>query len=392
MKPIVFINSHPIQYFVPLYREILELSKVDLTVWYLSNESLVGDFDPGFGQSVKWNIPLLDGYKSRFIKNNSLKPSIYNGFWGLVNFSIIPMLFRQKKSIVIVSGWAFSTYVLAIVFGKFFGHTICLRVETPFNQEVQKGKLLIITKKYCLKLLFLFIDKFLFIGYQNKLFYKSLGIKERDLIFTPYSVDNNRFRDFFTSSNKNLVKEMLKLPLNKRIILFSGKYIEKKRPIDLLEAFHQLNDDNAYLIMLGDGELRLEMESFILRHGLMEKVLLTGFINQSEIPLYYRAADIFVMCSGMGETWGLSVNEAMNFGIPVIISDTCGSSFDLVENGVNGAVFKTGNIIQLRDFLNEYLNLPKDKIKLIETAALDKISYYSYTPFINAILNMVSDE
>ena len=104
-------------------------------------------------------------------------------------------------------------------------------------------------------------------------------------------------------------------------------------------------------------------------------MILTGFINQSEIPLYYRAADVFVMCSGVGETWGLSVNEAMNFGIPVLVSDTCGSAFDLVDEGSNGAVFKTGDIAALSLLLKQYLNKTAAEKEAIEaTNSIKKVA------------------
>src|ERR1700759_5376042 len=95
--------------------------------------------------------------------------------------------------------------------------------------------------------------------------------------------------------------------------------------------------------MVLEGGLRKEMETFITKNQ-RRQVSLTGFVNQSRIPLYYAVADVFVMCSGMGETWGLSVNEAMNFETPVIVSATCGCAADLVEEGVNGWVFPTGDI------------------------------------------------
>jgi glycosyltransferase involved in cell wall biosynthesis len=104
------------------------------------------------------------------------------------------------------------------------------------------------------------------------------------------------------------------------------------------------------LVMVGEGELRGEMTEYIKTNKL-ENVVLTGFVNQSKISYYYMAADVFVMCSGTGETWGLSVNEAMNFAKPVIVSSTCGCSSDLVMHGKNGFVVEEGNVQQLRNAL-----------------------------------------
>ena len=385
MRPVIFLNSHPIQYFAPLYQQIASTTAISLTVLYCSDESIKGKMDRGFGQEVKWDIPLLDGYKYNFLKNYSWKPSIHRGFFGLINPGVISFLYKQPRSTIIVHGWAYSTNIMAIIFGKMFGHTVCLRSETPLNQELKKNKLKTFLKNCWLRFLFLFIKYFLYIGRQNELFYRSLGVKESKLIFTPYAVDNERFRNIYLATTKQFAKEKLSLPQDKKIILFSGKYISKKRPLDLLKAFDLLAGKDALLVMAGEGELRSEMASYIKQHGLSEKVMLTGFINQAEIPLYYRSADIFVMCSGQGETWGLSVNEAMNFGVAVIVSDTCGSAYDLVDNNLNGAIFETGSIPQLSELLYKFLQLPTEKISEVKNAALNKIDQYSYHQIITAI-------
>ncbi len=387
MQPVIFLNSHPIQYFAPLYQQ-MNSTAVPLTVWYCSDESLKGKFDKGFGKKVKWDIPLLEGYQSVFLKNYSWKPSIHKGFFGLMNTGVIKLLYKQPKSIIIVHGWAYSTHLMTIIFGKLFGHRVCLRSETPLNQEQKKSKPVTFIKHLYLQFLFLFIDRFLYIGKQNRLFYEALGVKKNKLIFAAYAVDNKRFRKIYQTTSKEQAKEILKLPADKKIIFYSGKYISKKNPLDLLKAFQHAALKDVILVMAGDGELRQQMEAYIKEYGLQEKVILTGFINQTGIPLYYRVADVFVMCSGLGETWGLSVNEAMNFGLPVLVSDTCGCADDLVVNNVNGAIFETGNILQLASLLNEYLNLSPEKKTAAENCSLQKVDEYSYDQIIAAIGNL----
>jgi len=390
MKPVVFLNSHPIQYFAPLYQYISEQTVIDLEVVYCSDESIKGNIDKGFGTSVKWDIPLLTGYKSRFLKNRARKPSIYNGFWGLFNPGIIKYLYKKEPSILIVHGWAHATNIMAIIAGKFTGHTVCIRAETPHNQELLKNKYITFLKHVYLRFIFLFADKFLYIGLQNKLFYKSLGIAEDRLIFTPYCVDNARFREIFENIGREEARVKLGLPKDGDVILYSGKYTAKKRPLDLLKAFSLLDKKKAILVMVGDGELRTEMEVFIERNSLKGKVVLTGFVNQSLIPYYYRAADVFVMCSGLGETWGLSVNEAMNFGSPVIVSDTCGCGYDLVEIGINGKIFETGNIEQLSTVIADFLDQTPTKKDACQQNALKIIDQYSYKQIVEGILGISS--
>ena len=346
--------SHPIQYFSPLLSAMNE--KFKLQVYYFSDASVKGNFDKGFRLKVKWDIPLLEGYHYTFLHNLSPRKSLANRFWDVVNPGVITTLVKNRSHVVIVNGWSYFSTLLTIFISKILGKKIWLRAESPLNQELRKNKLVLFTKKIIFKYLFFpFINQFLYIGSENKRFLEYYGVSSKKMIYTPYAVDNNylRQRHLEFSKNNNL-KEKLNLPLDKKVILFVGKFIEKKRPIDLIKAFQQLKNSNSILIMVGEGELRNEMESYIKSEGI-NGIILTGFINQFAIPEYYELCDVFVMCSGMGETWGLAVNEAMNFEKPIIVSKTCGCSSDLIQEGINGFSFTEGNVSELSFCIDKVL-------------------------------------
>ncbi|HEY5825499.1 MAG TPA: glycosyltransferase family 4 protein [Cyclobacteriaceae bacterium] len=373
MKKIIFINSHPIQYFAPLYA-YLNKQGLSIACWYCSDETLRGHIDRQFGKSVKWDIPLLEGYSYRFFRNRSWKPSLYNGFFGLFNPGMIRALFKEPKSIIIIHGWACLTNILVIVFARLAGHTVCLRGESPLNQELLKSKKSRWIKTLLFRVfLFPFVHRFLFIGKQNKAFYEYYGVKEDKLVFVPYAVDNDRFRKAaeLLLPQKKQLREQLGLPVNAKLILFTAKFIEKKRPMDLLRAYAQLRVDNKCLVMVGDGELRTAMQSFVSEHNLQD-VFFPGFINQSEIVNYYAIADVFVMCSGEGETWGLSVNEAMNFNLPLVVSDIVGCAADLVRERRSGIVVPLGNISKLSSSIQISLTLSN------HCQSVEIVSDYSY--------------
>jgi len=322
---------------------------------------MTGHIDREFQSSVEWDVPLLEGYRWKFFRNYSLKPSLYNGFFGLFNPGMIRSLFREPKSVVVVHGWAYITNVLVIIFARLAGHRVCLRAETPLNQELLNGKGKLFVRKLFFKgLLFKFINKFLFIGQQNKAFYRYLGVPDEKLVFVPYAVDNERFQHAAHRllPQKKDIRNQLGFSLSAKVILFAAKYIEKKRPLDLLSAYHAISVKDKCLVMVGDGPLRNEMEQFIKTND-VENVILTGFINQSEIEKYYALSDVFVLCSGEGETWGLSANEAMNFNLPVVVSDMAGCSSDLVISEKNGFIFSTGDINTLSNSLTKAVGLKK---------------------------------
>lgn len=356
MKDIIFVNSHPIQYFAPLYKFMNEKG-IKVKAWYCTDDTIKGNLDKEFGVKVKWDIPLLEGYEYKFFKNNSWKPSHSNGFFGLVNLGMIKELFSIPKSVIVVHGWHYFTLLFILLLGKLKGHTVCLRCDMPFRHEEYKKGLKQIVKVIGLKyIVFPRVSKFLYIGSQNKLFYEKLGVGKTQLISCPYAVDNLRFKKEYDrlSPQRNILKNRLSIFADDKVIIFSAKYISKKRPLDLLKAYHMLNQPNIWLIFVGEGHGRREMERYIKEHNL-EKVILTGFINQSNISEYYAIGDLFVMCSSLGENWGLSVNEAMNFNLPLVLSDLTGCSEDLVKEGANGYTFKTGDIEELSQRLKQVL-------------------------------------
>ena len=345
--------------------------------WYCSDESMRGAKDLEFGVDVKWDIPLMEGYEFEFFKNYSWKASHTQGFFGLINLGMIRQLFNEPKSIIIVHGWHYFTHFFLIMLGKILGHTICIRNEMPQKQEVLKMGLKQTIKKFFLKyILFPRIHYFLYIGKQNYLLYKSYQLPEKRLVFCPYAIDNNRFnkQSHLLKTHISQIKDRLKIPVASRVILYTAKYIKKKNPLDLLSAFRKINIPDCWLIMVGEGKMRDDMEKFILENDL-QQVVLTGFINQFSIPEYYAISDVFIMCSGAGESWGLSVNEAMNFNLPLILSDLTGCSDDLVNEGDNGFVFKTGDVEELAERIKWVLNENKLTWSIPSEKLVHKYSY-----------------
>lgn len=384
---LIFLNSHPIQYFAPLYRQLSGVKGFELEVWYCTEHGLGGELDREFETSVKWDVPVLEGYQARFLKNHSPKPGIY-GFFGLMNLGLIPLLFANEKKMLVVHGWGYFSNLLALLIGRMSGQLVCLRGETPACHEGHRtGWKKWLRTFFVRNILGSLSHRILFIGEENRKFYQRYGIPEHKLVFAPYAVDNHRFQQQAAElkPDQKRLRNQLQLPADKVIILFSGKYIQKKRPLDLLAAFsHCRHRDDAHLVFMGEGELRSEMEAFIKRNDL-QNVTLTGFVNQSEVAKYYASADIFVMCSGLGETWGLSTNEAMNFGLPVILSDLTGSHADLVAEGENGFVFKTGDVEALSEKLDAVISLNPEERQRMGKRSLEIINGYSFDQIVEGL-------
>ncbi|MEK7634481.1 MAG: glycosyltransferase family 4 protein, partial [Patescibacteria group bacterium] len=346
-------------------------------------------------KKIKWDIPLLEGYKYKFLKNFSLKPS--SEFWGQINLGIIKEIYDlrfKNYNGILIFGWNSFTNWMAFLTAFILGLPVFLRGENPLNQELLKPKWKIKIKKVILGNLFKRISAFLYIGEENKKFYQYYGVSEEKLFFVPYAVDNERYiaaaENF--EPQKQKFRNELGIKQNDGVILFGGKLIEKKRPMDLLMAYELLSKIKnqkikIHLVFMGDGALRLELEKYVEENNL-KNIHFVGFKNQTELPKYYAMADVFILPSGVGETWGLMVNEAMCFGLPVIVSDIVGCGFNLVKQGENGYIFPLGNVERLADYLTAILENFNKRI-LFGEKSFSIIQKYNYENDIKGILKAI---
>ena len=332
MRLAIFM-SHPIQYQVSLLKNISMSNGIDLEVYFYWDFGYKDTYDHEFDSKIKWDVPLLDGYKNRFLKNFSIKKGTQ--FFGCINPSVIfPFLFK-RHDVVMLFGWALFSNWLVFLAAILSRTPILLFAESPLSHELVKTGIFNKFRRKLLKGLFSLIDGFIYIGEENKAFYKSYNIPDSKLYFAPYAVDNTRHLKSKNEIEISGIRSDIsieKVP-NSVVILFVGKLIEKKRPMDLLKSFKKLHDENfsknLLLWFVGDGKQRNELENYVDNHKL-GGVKFWGFQNQTELPHLYALGDIFVLPSGYGETWGLVVNEAMCYAKPIIVSDLVGCGKDLV--------------------------------------------------------------
>jgi len=171
----------------------------------------------------------------------------------------------------------------------------------------------------------------------------------------PYCVNDQYFESQRLALDRDVCRRELGIPERQPVFMFSGKLIARKRPLLLVRAIEQLRIEgfSFSLIILGDGPERSTAEGK-LRPLLGPSLIMPGFVNQSGLGSYYRAADVFVLPS-VYETWGLVVNEAMHFGLPCIVSDRVGCGPDLVIPNQTGCIFIHDDPISLAGCLRSYL-------------------------------------
>jgi len=378
------VITHPIQYQAPIFRELSKDPKIELTVFFASDESASGGIDAGFGVPVSWDIPLLEGYSHRFLRNWGVR------FWSqsFLRYNCPSLLWELPRghfdAVLLLS---YSTAILdwqAIFMALVCGIPILIRPEG--NDCVHdRGHLKDLVRYRMLAFLYRRVSAFLAIGSLSKDHYLKHAGRPENIYWSPYCVDNEFFRSRAEKlPSKAELKKALGFKEDQIVALFCGKLIAKKAPLLLAEALHKLRHKGRIsLLVVGDGVLRREMEESVSRSGI-EGFLFAGFQNQSELPRYYKAADFMILPSAFGETWGLVANEAMNFGLPVVVSDRVGCSSDLVQNDETGYTFPTGSADMLADVIDRMLTQP-GKISEMGEKAKKLISGYGVDAAVSGI-------
>ena len=387
-KKVAYVGPTPAYYFVPFLRELATKSQINMTVYWGCDETLNNYKEKEFSAEVKANENLLKGYKYKIVKNIIGKASYQKGFFGLNSFEFYKEFWRCRYDVVIIHGWQYLNNINAILAAKMSGAEIILRSENPLNQEFNKPLWKKILKRLIFPFMFKFIDKFLFISTQNKDFYKYFGANEKQLFFSPYSVDNKWHRSYEirNKSSREQIRKQYDIKNDDVVFLFVGKFIDKKNPKILIEAIKKLDEINCKLILVGAGDLGEELKQYVQKEKLTQ-VIFAGFQSQKNIRKFYLLADIFVLPSGDGETWGLVINESLNFGLPLIISDMVGSARDLCTEK-NGLIFKYNNLDDLCRCMKFFIREPV-KRKLMSQASRELVKMYSSENTASGILDAI---
>lgn len=349
---LAYFVSHPIQYQAPLLRFIATDPDIQLKVFFYSDFSLRAYQDQEFDQLVEWDLPLTEGYDYQFLETWGSK-QWHSWRQQPVARNILEQLKQGQFDAVWVHGWSWICSLQVIWAAQKLGIPVLIRGESNGLKEpthfIKKWG-----KKAFLNWIFNQAAGFLCIGTLNRWFYQSYGISEERLFSMAYAVDNDFFQkqSMLAHSNREALQKSLNLELGRPIILYAAKLIEKKRPEDLLRAYRLLSPDGftepePYLLFVGNGNLRAHLESEAEATG-WNSIRFIGFRNQTEMPAIYDLCDVFVLPSSF-EPWGLAINEVMNAGKAVVVSDCVGCAPDLVVEGQNGRVFPVGDVAALAD-------------------------------------------
>jgi glycosyltransferase involved in cell wall biosynthesis len=372
---IAVVNTHPIQYFAPLYAFICAAGDIEITALYLSDFSLRGATDRGFGQAVTWDVDLLAGYPHKFIGADWRRLEPF-GFRATFVPEIYAEVRRGGYDAVWINGHAVSANFIALLAARRAGLPVFMRCETHLGLAGSPMKKLL--RRALLGAFYRLFDGFLAIGSANRAFYREMGVVDAKISLLPYTIDNARFlRDArLADEERAATRARFGIAPDRPAILYVSKLQRRKRPDDLLRAAQKLAGEGLAfdLVLAGSGEMLNDLKEMAAASGL--RVLFPGFVNQSEMPRLLGACDIFAL-PAQNEPWGLIVNEAMCAGLPIVISKELGCAADLLRHGENGFGVAPGDIDALAGALRTLLRDPQLRAAM-SRKSLEIISDWDY--------------
>jgi glycosyltransferase involved in cell wall biosynthesis len=354
---LVVLETHPIQYHAPLYRALQTQFDISVTAIYGSDFSIAGYRDREFGADFAWDVDLLSGYKQIFLSR------VAHG--GARNYEKVSARGLGKelgeitpKAALVLGYLGFNRAACYQVLKA--GLPILFRGETTDHAQ-QRNPLKAALRDSLLRRSYQKFARLLYIGERSYAHYKRLGCPEEKLVFSPYCVDVLSFETDENARTRLRAQARRELGISGQQIalLFSGKLSQRKEPDLILKAIKLLSAEireGITVIFLGSGQMAEELKRLAQGSPSLKTIFL-GFQNQTRLSSYYHAADLLVLPSREGETWGLVVNEALHHGLPCIVSEAVGCAPDLIEQGVTGYRFETGSAHSLAWALQQAFKL-----------------------------------
>ncbi|MFH1066297.1 MAG: glycosyltransferase family 4 protein [bacterium] len=364
-RRLAVLVTHPIQYFAPVFRELSKQEDIQTRVFFGCDHGVNGEEDPYFKTKVVWDSAPTSGFDHVFLSQGHI-----NRLRGLNGAKIAWRAAKQinqfRPDAVLVFSYSPLFISAATCLLKLRKNKLLLRAETS-DVATQRSPFKNWLRDHALKLYYRQFHHFFPIGSLSEKHYRRLGVKNKKMTKVFYAVDVDffaRYADQWLPQREEL-REKMGIPADAHVLMFCGKLHPPKNPLIITESIRLLPEEireKLWLFVVGDGELRAAFEKEA-RLYLGDRARFVGFKNQSELGEFYSIADTFILPSSYGETWGLVVNEAMQFGLNIIVSDRVGCAVDLVLPSSSGRVFPSDKAEALAEAIAELQRMPACRIQ-----------------------------
>lgn len=335
------VMSHVVQHFCPQYTSWAKLPNVDLRVFLASDHGLVAYADQGFGRDVKWDGIRLD-FPHEFLRE--AKGRTVSA--GIDAPDLADRLSTFSPDVVVVYGYAQRLQRRAVRWARSAGAAVLMTADSELRARrswsVRALKALVVP--WLLKDVRLFLT----IGDANEDYYRHYGISDDRLVRCGFPIDVGHFDSVIRHrrQRRDDVRAALGIPAHHKVVLSVGKLLPRKRQADLVRFSNALQGhrSDVTVVLAGGGPQESSLRASAHRRG-SGGVVFAGFVPPETLAAYYCAADVYVHCSD-NEPHSLAISEAIYCGLPVVLSDRCGSygPTDDVQPGLNGFVYRCGDL------------------------------------------------
>lgn len=341
MKHLLIVQNVPTQFDVPLYNEMARMARFRLTVIYTCSSGGETGVDPEIGRAPRWDHINEQCYDRIYLsREQARRPA-----------EVMALITDQAPHLVLISGYYPPLHRKLVRPLRRRGYRVGLRSDNTLAHSSFRG-IKGLAKKLLLPVWLRRYTSWHPVGGLAREYLEVVSGTRRPTYLFPYNVDNAWFAEVAARwrARRPALLQELGFPGDSVVILGVMKWHEREDPLVLIRAFRQLlqRQPDARLILVGDGPLRRAVEDMI--EGIADRVNTPGYVPYSSLPGLYALADIFVH-PAPGEPWGVSVNEAMACGVPVVVSTGVGAGADLVEQGQTGYVFPAGDWRELENVL-----------------------------------------
>ena len=347
---VLAVATHPVQYMTPLFRRMASHPALDFQVAYCTLRGAEAGHDPEFGASIQWDVPVLDGHSWTHVPNRGSGAESFFGFYNPALWKLIRG--GNYDAVLCFVGYVRATFWIACLASKFSKAAFIFGADATSLTPRDGRNWKIPIKRFFWPRLFRLADQVIVPSSDGRDFMCSLGIPRDRVSLTGDCVDNDWWMAQSRQVDRAAVRAAWGISQDDAVIVFSAKLQQWKRPLDPLRAFAKASLPNAHLLYAGSGPLLAQLQSEAASLGVASRVRFLGFVNQSQLPAVYTAADLLILPSEF-EPFGLVVNEAMCCGCAAAASDRCGAARDLVAPVSPELVFRGGDIDALAELLKK---------------------------------------
>jgi glycosyltransferase involved in cell wall biosynthesis len=334
---VLLLNNVPTLYFDPLFEKIRRNSGWQLTVCYSS----------AWNNQVGWEESKFERHGTAIILDQR-RPWLKKRLGSLTAaaVSLAGILTRQSPDYLICYGYTLKPQLVALLWAMLTNKPFAVIGDSNIYCD-HAAMIKRIIKRLWLNLVTWRASALITLGSTNRRFWLSYGAQPEQLFESRFAVDIDFFERACLERRDEARALRARLGLTEKIVfLFAGRLVKRKNVESIIKAVLRLDDNRMALIIAGGGG---EFTSLKAVGRGDRRIIFTGPVAPTELPLYYTLSDILVLPAAR-EPWGLVINEAMACGLGVIAHRHCGATVDLVGND-NGIVLNTFSIDELAEAL-----------------------------------------